>query len=233
MIASLFVLSCNKNDNDDTPIEGAGLMAVNLAPETSASLTISGNVIASSLPYNSYTGGYYSIFPGTRVVDAYNFAGLAASNNVNFQSGKYYSLFLVDTGMALQQIIVEDGVDTLATTTQSYIRYINAIQSTGASPTVTIAAEGVNVINESASFTSVSDFKTINAGSINITVTNGGSLNVSRTITVESGKIYTILLSGVSGETGDKAPQIKFIVNGTADGTDERPSNTAVVTSNK
>ncbi len=230
-ISSLFFWSCNKNDDDGTAIEPAGLMAVNLAPETNAGFTVSGNVIASSLLYNSYTGGYISIFPGSRTIDAYNFGVPAARNNVALESGKYYSIFLVDTGAALQQIIVEDGLDTLTTASQSFVRYVHAIQGAGAA-TVSITGSGSGVINEPATFTSVSAFKAINPGSIEISVNNGSSVNVSRTITIESGKIYTILLSGIAGETGDNAPQIKFIINGTANGTAGRISSTTAVVSN-
>ena len=89
-----------------------------------------------------------------------------------------------------------------------------------------------NIVNENTTFTSVSDFTAIDAGAVTITVSNGSTVNVTRTITLESQKVYTVLLSGIAGETGDKAPQIKYIVNGTVDGTAGRVSGSSVLTSN-
>ena len=225
-ISALFFISCNKNDDNGTTIDGAGLMALNLVPDATVSFALSGSNITSPLTFNSYTGGYLSIFPGSRTVQAYTFDGLAAQNSINFEPGKYYSLFLIDTGTALKQVIVEDKFDTLASSSQSLVRYVNAIESPTPA-TITVTANGTNVINEPAIFSTVSGFTPVESGSVTITLNNGSNVNVSRTISLESRKVYTILLSGVPGETGDKAVQIKFIVNGTADATAGRVSGSA------
>lgn len=229
IVSSLLFISCNKND-DDVNVDSAGLMAVNLAPGTTVSFASSGNSISPGLPFNSYTGGYVPLFPGPKSIEAYSATGLVANNSLNFESGKYYSLFLVDTDSALQQVIVEDNLDSLSTTTQSFVRYINAIPGTATPPSITIAAKGTNVVNESAMFATVSDFTAVDAGAVTITVSNGSGINVSRTITLESLKVYTLLISGVVGGTGDDAIQIKFIVNGTVDATGGRISGSAVTT---
>jgi len=231
IFSALLFISCNKND-DDINVNSAGLMAVNLAPGTTVSFASSGNSISPGLPFNSYTGGYVPLFPGSKSIEAYTSNGLAANSNVNFESGKYYSLFLVDTGSALQQVIVEDNLDSLSTTSQSFVRYINAIPGTTTPPSVTIAVNGSNVVNESAMFATVSDFKAIDAGAVTVTVSNGSDINVSRTITFESLKVYTLLISGVVGGTEDDAIQIKYIVNGTVDATAGRTSGNAVTGSN-
>lgn len=229
IISSLLFISCNKN-NDDMNIDSAGLMAVNLAPGTTVSFASSGNSISPGLPFNSYTGGYVPLFPGPKSIEAYSSNGLVANNSLNFESGKYYSLFLVDTGSALQQVIVEDNFDSLSTTSQSFVRYINAIPGTTTPPSITIAVNGTNVVNESAMFATVSDFTAVDAGSVTITVSNGADINLSRTITLESLKVYTLLISGVVGGTGNDALQIKYIVNGTVDATAGRVPESAVTT---
>jgi len=231
IVSALLFISCNKND-DDINVDSAGLMAVNLVPGTTVSFASSGNSISPALPFNSYTGGYVPLLPGLKSIEAYTTNGLAANNSLNFESGKYYSLFLVDTGSALQQVIVEDNFDSLSTTTQSFVRYINAIPGTATPPSITIAVNGTNVVNESAMFATVSDFTAIDAGAVTVTVSNGSDINVSRTITVESLKVYTLLISGIVGGTGDDAIQIKFIVNGTVDATGGRLAGSTVTTSN-
>lgn len=230
IISALLFISCNKND-DDIKVDSAGLMAVNLAPGTTVSFASSGNSISPGLPFNSYTGGYVPLFPGPKSIEAYTMNGLAANNSLNFESGKYYSLFLVDTGSALQQVIVEDNFDSLSSTSQVFVRYINAIKG-ATSSSITIAVNGNNVVNEGAMFAKVSDFTAIDAGAVTVTVSNGTDINVSRTITLESLKVYTLLISGVVGGIGNDALQIKYIVNGTVDATAGRTSGSAVETSN-
>jgi hypothetical protein len=81
---------------------------------------------------------------------------------------------------------------------------------------VTIAKGGSNVINDNAAFAHVSEFTAVDPGEISIAVKQGSAVDASRNITVEAKKVYTILLQGVPGETGDaKKVQVRFILNGT------------------
>lgn len=211
--------ACMKNDNDDNAdIPVAGLMAFHLAPDLGpAGFSISGNNLTyNPLTFNNFTGGYLAVYPGSRSLDAYSFnsGNSLTTTTFNFEQDKYYSAFLVGADSGYQNIIVHDDIDSLSPSTQSFVRYINAIPD-ASSPTVTIASNGTNVVNDNAAFKTVSGFTAINPGSITITVTNGGTIDATRTITVEQGKIYTLLLAGKPGDTGDTAVQIKYIQNGT------------------
>ncbi len=80
---------------------------------------------------------------------------------------------------------------------------------------MTITANGTKVINTPAGFSSVSDFVAADPGQVTITVKNGSTIDASRTISLEQGKVYTVLLAGVPGATDTtKAVQIKYILNG-------------------
>lgn len=217
-LAGLLFTACKKDHNDNnnnTPV--SGLMVFNLAPDVvSAGFRISGNNLTyNPLAFNNYSGGYLSIYSGSRPLEAFNLnsGSSLATTTYSFDSARYYSAFLVGTDSNYQNVIVNDNFDSLSPSTQSFVRYINAIPD-ASSPTVTIAANGTNVVNDPAAFASVSAFKAVTPGSIVITVTNGGTINVNRTITVEQGKVYTVLLGGKPGGTGDYAVQIKYIVNG-------------------
>lgn len=233
VVSGLLLTSCLKdnddfdNNNDDM---AAGVMAFNLAPgQSAAGFRIGGNTLTQfPLGYNNYTSVYLPIFPGTRTIDAfsYNSGNTLATASANFETDKFYSVFLVGTDAALENVIVHDNFDSLSSSGKAYIRYINAIAD-ASSPTVTIASGGTNVVNESASFKSVSDFEAIDAGAAAITVSNGGTINANRTITLESRKVYTVLLIGTPGGTGDNAVQIKFIANGQVDENAGRMSNAA------
>lgn len=218
LVLGVVLSGCLKNNDDvddNTPV--AGVMAFNLANDvSSATITLSGNTLTQSpLTYGSYTGSYLGVYAGVRPVEAFNSSGssLGAPTSATFDAEKYYSLFLVGANNTYRNIVVHDDFDTLVVTDQAYIRYINAIPDSS-HPTVTIASNGSNVVNDNAGFSTVSEFKAVNAGDVAINVTNGGNINVNRTINLEQRKVYTVLISGTPGGTGDNAVQIKFIVNG-------------------
>lgn len=222
LAAGLLFTACNKDHNNDQDTPVAGLMAFNLSPDvTAAGFSISGNQLTSGpLNFNSFTGGYLSIYPGNRAVESFNYnnGGSLASTTFNFEATKYYSVFLVGADSSYQNIVVNDDIDSLSGSGQAFVRYINAIPD-ASTPTVTVAVNGSNVVNDNAAFASVSQFAEVSPGSITIHVTNGGTIDATRSITVEERGVYTILLAGKPGGTGDNAVQIKFIQNGTLDAT--------------
>jgi hypothetical protein len=210
--SSVLFTACKKSlDNNNNDTQAAGLMAFNLVPDKSVSITIGGNTLPGSpLAFNAYTGVYLPIFPGTRTVESLDYStntSLASASD-SFATDKFYSVFVVGTTGAYQNVIVHDNFDSLASGT-AYIRYINAINGS-ANPSITIS--GSNVTNSSAAFGTVSEFTAVTPGSTTITVTDGSAVNVNRTITTETNKIYTVLLS--SGATSTDPAQIKYITNG-------------------
>ena len=71
------------------------------------------------------------------------------------------------------------------------------------------------MINTPAGFSSVSDFVAADPGQVSVAVKNGTTIDASRTISLEQGKVYTVLLTGIPGATdATKAVQIKYILNG-------------------
>ena len=230
--SGLLLTSCLKDkDNSDNPNDvSAALMAFNLAPgQSAAGFKIGGNTLTQfPLGYNNYTAVYLPVFPGTRTVDAFSFGSgnTLATASGNFETGKFYSVFLVGTDSTLENVIVRDNFDSMSSSGKAYIRYINAIADASA-PTVTIASGGTNVVNQSAAYKSVSEFVAVDAGSVDVAINNGGTINANRTITLESRKVYTVLLIGKPGGTGDNAVQIKFVANGQVDADASRMSKTA------
>jgi len=228
--------ACNKNNNNNEDVPTAGVMAFNLAPDVPlASVTLGGNTIGTGpIAFNAYTGGYLGVYANTWSVGSFNFNTGSQLDAVNaaFQPDQYYSVFVVGSGTTYKNVVVHDNFDSLtATTGKAYVRYINAIPD-ASSPTVTIASGGSNVVNDNAAFASVSEFTAINTGSITINVTNGGSISANRTINVEERGLYTILLSGVPGGTGDQAVAIKFITNGTLDANTAKQSSVSAKSAN-
>jgi hypothetical protein len=218
-LGSMILFSaCNKKSGvDNTQPDAAGLMGFNLVQGKSVQIMIGGNVLPGSpLAFNNYTGTYLPIFPGNRTIESFDYStgsSLATASD-SFAVNKYYSVFVVGTTGSYRNVIVNDNFDSLTTASQAYIRYINAINGPS-NVSVTISGTGVN--NSNAAFGSVSGFEAVTPGSTTITVSDGASVNVNRTITTEANTVYTVLLS--SGTTSSDPAQIKYIVNGTLDNT--------------
>jgi len=218
-ILAILFSACNKNNDVNGNPSAAGLMAVNLANTAGGvQFVLSGNALNSSpIAYGNFTGGYLNIFPGDRKLESRDFGGgsLLDSASTNFTVGKYYSLFLIQNGTNYKNILVHDDIDSLsASSGQAYIRYINAINDPS-SPNVNIVADSGAVWNGSATLGSVSLFKPVKPGSLNIRASNEGAINKNRSIDVEARKIYTVLLMGKpSSSNAADSVQIKFIVNG-------------------
>jgi hypothetical protein len=219
LLLTFFLFSaCKKSLDTFTQPPGAGLMAFNLVPDKQAvEVTIGGNSLTNPLAYTNYTGTYRSVYVGNRDVmayDVYSGATLATTNQL-FQDSAYYSLFVLGANGNYKNLIVKDSLENLASTTgEAFVRYVNAIPDSVKQPLVTISSNGTDVFKNNAPFASVSNFKAITPGNVSVQV-NDESINSSRTIAIEQGKVYTILLVGIPQTTDStKAVQIKFIQNG-------------------
>jgi hypothetical protein len=232
LVLAVLFSACSKLDNGDNDNnQAAGVMAFNLAPDVaSATITLSGNTVTTNpLGYGSFTGTYLGVFPGVRPVEAFNYNtgnSIASATSFTFDVDKYYSIFLVGANNTYRTVIVNDLFDSLSNAGQAYIRYINAVPDSS-HPTVTIASGGTNVVNTNAAFASVSEFTAVNPGDVTIAITNGGTISANRTITVEARKVYTVLLQGIPGSTGNDSVQVKYILNGTLDAEAGRAASAA------
>jgi hypothetical protein len=223
-VAMAFLLSaCSKFKDDSNNIPAAGLMYFNLAPDQAGIfITLSGNSLNNlPLSYTNYSGAYQTVYPGNRPIQTYSYpsdSAIAEGNSI-FTPNKYYSLFVVGANGKYQNVVTNDNFDSLSNTSgKAFVRYINAIPDSS-KPAVTIAANGNNVINDNASFSTVSEFRTVDAGEVAVKVNNGSSIDANRNITLEQGKVYTVLLVGVPGDSDSaKAVQIKYILNGNISG---------------
>ena len=219
---TVLLAACSKfndddNNNNNTPV--SGLMAFNLAPDKAfIGIALSGsNLTNEPLAYTNFTGTYQRIYTGSREVESYDNTSdsTISTVNYNFEANKYYSLFVTGINGVYSNIVTHDNFDSLsATSGKAYIRYINAIPDS-TKPVVAITSNGNNVINTPAAFSSVSDFAAADPGEATVTVKNNSTIDANRIISLEEGKVYTVLLVGMPGATDTtKAVQIKYILNG-------------------
>ncbi len=221
LVVAVLLSACTKLDDDDngqqTPV--SGLMAFNLiADKPGIGIALNGNnLVNAPLSYTNFTGTYQRVYSGNREIESFDAgsdSSLAKSGH-NFEPDKYYSLFVAGANGVYRNIVTHDNFDSLNSSAgKAYIRYINAIPDS-TQPTVTIAANGNNVFNSPASFTTISDFAAADPGQVSIAVKNNTTIDANRNITLEQGKVYTVLLIGIPGSADTtKAVQIKFVENG-------------------
>ncbi len=217
LLTVLLFTACKKEDPKTIYTPAAGVMAFNLAPDKPAvGFTLSGNTLGNTvLNYTGYTGVYLPVYTGNREVrsvDYYMGSTIAISNN-NFADSAYYSAFLLGANGNYRNVVVKDEVDLLTPVAgKAWVRYVNAIPDSASTPAITV---GTN--NENAPYATVAAFRQVNAGSVNFAISNGSTVNASRTINLEENKIYTVLFLGLPNPTDPaNAAQIRFIQNGVA-----------------
>ena len=220
LLGLTLLFSACKKDVDTPQTPASGLMVFNLIPDRSAIGFVMSNQLITNAPlgYTNYSGNYISVYSGSRSVGLYDVAGDSTITDVtlDFEPDKYYSAFALGADGNYRTVIVDDKLNDIPDSTgQSFVRYINAIPDSS-KPAVTIAASGTNVVDDDmSSYGNVSGFEKITPGEITITVSNGTNISATRNITVEQGKVYTILLLGLPDATDDaNKVQIKFITNG-------------------
>lgn len=215
-MAGVLFTACKKSNFENNNPDVAGLMSFNLASDKSVVLGLSGSALTSQpLAFTSYTGGYQNIYPGNRTFESYDYANgdSLASKAFDFEAKKYYSAFVLGSAGSYQNVVVNDNIDSLSSSTgKAYVRYINAIDGS-ANATVTVTSGGTPA-SSNAAYASVSEFTAVNPGDVTIAVSEG-TINANRTFAVEQKKVYTVLL--VSGASTADPAQIKYIVNGTLD----------------
>lgn len=213
----IFISSCSHDDDNIQP-DVAGLMAFNLAPDRPLiGISLSGRDLGGRLPYRSFTGGYLAIFPGNRFTQSYdgNTGEPLVEGQVTYDANKYYSLFVTGSGTTYKNIVVNDGLDTLtAMSEHAYVRYINAIPGSD-NLTLTISKDNEDLLTDHPDFDSVSAFKAVPTGEINIDLKDGKDIHVNRTISVEERGAYTLLLIGKPGGTSIDSVQIRYVPNAT------------------
>lgn len=216
-LSALLFTACSKNDDlPNNPAPAAGLMTFNLAIDKPAvGFTLSGNQLGGgALGYTNYSGIYYNIVPGSRELRSFDFnnGSTIVSTTQSFVDSNYYSAFLLGYNGVYRQVVMKDDYTNVNPVAgKAWVRYINAVADTITRPNVTIAGD-----TEGAIFGSVSEFKQVNTGAVDVSISSG-TFNAARTLTLAENKVYTVLFVGQPGATDPTlAVQVKFIENGTA-----------------
>ena len=218
LVALLFG-SCKKKDVDNIRTPAAGLMAFNLIPNQGGiGVAIGSNSLTpQALYFNNFTGVYKAVYTGERSLESYSFGSgsTLAKEPHTFKDSSYYTVFVMGANNVYSNVFVEDKLENIPSEDKmkTFVRFVNAVPDSSNSK-VTISAGGVDAFNSISAYKEVSQFKEIASGDVIVKMDNESTIDKSRTIKLEKGKVYTVLLTGMPESTNtDFEIDIKFIVN--------------------
>lgn len=220
MALSVFIASCDKNDDDDDMQQQAQVMVVHASPNAPAVDVRVNNTVALTnvaFPANS---NYLAVNSGSTNIKV-SPAGTMTyviDGNVTLQPNTNYSVFAVDSVAKIKPAVVVDNL-TAPAASKAHVRFFHFSPN---APAVDIAVTGGPVVfsnrafNDQATNTSTQAFTPLDAGTYNLEVRLAGTNTVVLAlpnVALTAGKIYTVFAKGFVGGTGAQALGAQVIVH--------------------
>ena len=218
-VLSLFVMSCNKDDDDDMAGQ-AQVMVVHASPNGPAvDVRVNNTVALSGVTYpnnSTYTGvnagsTNIKVSPAgttTNVIDA----------NVTLAANTNYSVFAIDSVAKIKAAVVTDNL-TAPAAGKAHVRFFHFSPN---APAVDIAVMGGPVLfsnrtfNDQSGNTALANFTPVDAATYNLEVILAGTNTVVLSVPnvpITAGKIYTVFAKGFVTGTGAQALGAQLIAN--------------------
>ena len=202
MALLVLLISCNPDDEEfvSEPVEVAYVSIYHAAPGAPAlDIAVDGRMINTNpLEYTAYSG-YLNFFTGNREIKFHsaNANSAVIDTTFNFEDGKAYSLFAINTASDVEALLVVDSAAAPAAG-KAMVRFINLAPDApafdlahGADAGTTLFAangfKGATAFQEIAADTY--DFQVRSAGSSNAVVSAGD-------VEILPGRFYTIITRG-------------------------------------
>ena len=125
-LAATVFASCLKNDGAVSTPRAAVLVDL-LSPDAMyTTIKLNGNTIGSNVSYGGTPTYYTQVNPGFGNLSVYITTSTPVlDNNFNTESGKYYSIFVVDSVSKMKAIMVTDSVSFPSTPDSVKVRFYN------------------------------------------------------------------------------------------------------------
>jgi len=209
LVGAIVFAGCEKNE---TPPTGQ-LMIVNASPNSAnIDAAANGTVIVQNLAYPN-NSGYKTVSTGNNNITV-NQTGSATpfiNGTLNIEANSHYSLYIVDSAHERKATATRDDL-TPPASGKSKVRVLHFSPN---GPNIDILANGSTTagfsnrgFNDVASNASFQNFTEVNAGVLVLQVRLAGTSTVLATfpsLTLQAGKIYTVLVRGFAGGTGTQA----------------------------
>lgn len=230
--ATLLIAACSKSDTPaPAPVDQGRINFYHAAANANVALKFQADEADKATITYGQNSGYQGVNTGSRTLKttvAASSSTTVASTPATLEKDKSYSYFVYANAQATQAgLLVADDL-TAPSATKAKIRFVNLGQGT-ASPLKlsTTVATVSDIANTETAFGAASGFVEILPGSYNVAVTSGAGSTVVTNVgdgsgsgtvankTYEAGKIYTVVLRGLSGATiaPDLQPKAVLIQN--------------------
>ncbi|MCZ4245023.1 DUF4397 domain-containing protein [Pedobacter punctiformis] len=213
---TLFFSSCKKDWNNSDPIEAAGIGFVHASPGAGALDFIVDNSRVNNKIF-TYTNdmGYFAAYPGSRLIGVTKKDSLKylTTTTATFKSGKFYSIFVIDTLKKNSILVLEDDL-TAPETDKAKIRFVNLSPD---APALDLAIQGQPALFATKAYKEFTSFVAV-APSDNYTFevkesANPGAKTTLEAVKIEKGKIYTIWAKGLKSKTDSTKFGLKVMSN--------------------
>jgi len=187
--------ACKKNEENDNMLVAA--VAVTNAASTSQDVYFDNQKANSSAMTHGQTIGYISVSGSPTI--SFKTSGTADVNGTtatSFMPGKYYNVFYADD----KSVTVYENDRTTPSSGKARIRFINLSAGVGSSADFAIAG-GAKIVS-GLTYKAASAYQDVDAAS-SYSLYTGGSASVllSLPITLSSGGIYTLYITGTTTAT--------------------------------
>jgi len=217
---SLFVASCDKDDDDDKPQEPARVMVIHASPDAPAvDVRVNGDVAATNLSFPNNTS-YVDVKAGNASIQVAptGTTNYVINTNANLSANSSYSILAVNKLNNITASVVTDNL-TPPAAGKAHVRFFHLSPD---APAVDIAVKGGSVVfanrsfNDQATNASLTNFTALDSGTYNLEVRLAGQQAISQPlppITIQAGKIYTVFAHGLLTGTGNQALGAKVIIH--------------------
>lgn len=199
-LSSIMILSsCSKDDDDDDMNDAANIQVIHSAEGTGrVELYLDNQKVNNSAVAYAQSSGYIRTTTGTKTAEIKleGSTQVVSSTNVNFESGKNYTIYVTKSGTAASTVTTADNT-TSPTAGNAKVRFVNlsALLSNA-----TIMLDNSLSLSGNLAFGSTTDYSVVSAGQHNFkaTAVSNANITANNNFTVQDGKVYTIYLIGTT-----------------------------------
>ena len=202
MALLVLLISCNPDDGDfvSEPVEVAYVSIYHAAPNAPAfDIVVDGRMInGDPLEYTAYSG-YLNFFTGNREIKFHsaNANSAVIDTTFNFEDGKAYSLFAINTASDIEALLVVDSAAAPATG-NAMVRFINLAPDAPAFDLLHGDNAGSALFTENG-FKGATAFREIAADTYDFQVRSAGASSAlisAEDVEILPGRFYTIITRG-------------------------------------
>ena len=196
----VIVVSCNPDDEDfvSQPVDVAYVSIYHAAPNAPAlDIAVDGRLInRDPLEYTGYSG-YLNFFTGTREIKFHsaNANSAVIDTTFNFEDGKAYSLFAINTASDVEALLVVDSAAAPAAG-KAMVRFINLAPD---APAFDLTHGTDSVLFSGNYFKGATPFQEVVADTYSFQIRDAGAskaLITAEDVEILPGRFYTVITRG-------------------------------------